>query len=154
MSDSKKTKERTASVTHKIMASIPSKGTKPELALRKELFLRGYRYRVNYKQLKGKPDIAFTKIKLAIFVDGDFWHGHNWVIRNYGSHEKEMERYSKYWQDKINNNIARDEKVNAYLRSQGWTVLRIWESEIKDDLNECANKVEQCYHELLEEQEK
>lgn len=138
-------KQRTDEITHKIMSSIPSANTTPELKLRKELFARGYRYRTNYKKLTGKPDIVFTKAKLAIFVDGDFWHGHNWAIRGYGSHEEEMKRYSQYWQDKINKNIERDRKVDEILQNDGWIVLRFWESDIKSNLEYCLKTIEIWY---------
>ena len=97
ISDKQKSKIRTREVTHTIMSAIPSKDTKPERILRHELFSRGYRYRVNYKTVIGRPDIAFTKVKLAVFVDGDFWHGHNWALRGYANHDEEMKHYSEYW---------------------------------------------------------
>ena len=80
---------RDPATTHKIMASIPSKNTRPEIALRKALWHMNFRYRVNYKALPGKPDIVFTKQKLAIFCDGDFWHGHNWAVRGLSSLDEE-----------------------------------------------------------------
>lgn len=147
-------KAREDGVTHKIMSSIPSKNTKPEMLLRKDLHSRGLRYRVNYKALPGKPDIAFTKAKLAVFVDGDFWHGHNWVIRGYGSLEEELERYSQYWKDKILRNIERDQEVNMALSDMNWTVLRFWESDIKSDLGKCVQEVESKYRQLMEVKEK
>ena len=93
--------ERNPQITHKIMSSIPSKGTKPELLLRKALWSQKLRYRVNYKKLPGKPDIVFTKYQIAIFCDGDFWHGHNWAIRGLNSLEEELEGYSDFWRQKI-----------------------------------------------------
>lgn len=147
-------KAREDEVTHKIMSSIPSKNTKPEMLLRKELHSRGFRYRVNYKSLPGKPDVAFTKARLAVFVDGDFWHGHNWAIRGYGSLEEELERYSQYWKDKILRNIERDQEVNEALANMNWTVLRFWESDIKTDLNKCIQEVEIEYRQLTEDKEK
>ena len=147
-------KPREDEVTHKIMSSIPSKNTKPEMLLRKELHSRGFRYRVNYKALPGKPDVAFTKARLAVFVDGDFWHGHNWVIRGYGSLKEELERYSQYWKDKILRNIERDQEVNEALSNMNWTVLRFWESDIKSDLNKCVQEIESKYHQIMEDNEK
>lgn len=141
---------RDSETTYRIMSSIHSKDTTPELVLRKALFARGYRYRVNYKKVTGKPDIAFTRIKLAIFIDGDFWHGHNWVIRGYGSLEEELSRYSSYWKDKILRNIARDEKVNAILQDQGWVVMRFWESDLRKNLDECLASIEHQYKVLSE----
>ena len=74
-------KKRDPAITHKIMSAIKAKDTRPELELRKALWHEGLRYRVNYKDLPGKPDIVFTKWKVVVFCDGDFWHGHNWAIR-------------------------------------------------------------------------
>jgi len=140
-------------VTHKIMSSIPSKNTKPEMLLRKELHSRGLRYRVNYKVLPGKPDVAFTKAKMAVFVDGDFWHGHNWAVRGYGSLEEELERYSQYWKAKILRNIERDQEVDTALHEMDWVVLRFWESDIKSDLDRCVQEIESKYRQLLEEKD-
>jgi len=144
-------KERTQEVTHKIMSAIPSKNTRPEIQLRKALFSKGYRYRVNYQALLGKPDIVFTRAHLAIFVDGDFWHGHNWALRGYGSLEEELERYSDYWKDKIRHNIDRDRSVNAALQQQGWIVLRFWESDIKKNIEQCINTIEKWYSTMIDD---
>ena len=115
---------RDPKVTHKIMSAIPSKNTRPEVLLRKALWKEGIRYRINYKRIPGKPDIAITKHKIAIFCDGDFWHGHNWAIRGYGSFEQELSRYSDYWREKLLRNVERDEDNNRALRAMGWTVIR------------------------------
>ena len=119
------------------------------LSLRKELWRRKLRYRKNYKKLPGKPDIVFPKAKLAVFCDGDFWHGHNWAIRGYASLEKELQRYSKEWADKITRNIQRDERINKELEALGWKVLRIWESEIKADVKRCGDVVEYAYWNII-----
>ena len=123
------------------MTAIPSKNTKPELTLRKALWHKNYRYRVNYKKLPGKPDIVFAKQKIAVFCDGDFWHGHNWAIRGLSSLEEELSGYKEYWRTNILRNIARDENVNAKLESMGWTVIRIWESEIKKNPENCVARI-------------
>lgn len=136
---------RTPEITHKIMSAVKSKDTRPEVALRKELWRRGLRFRKNFKSLRGKPDIVFTRVKLVIFCDGDFWHGHNWAIRGYGSFEQEMERYSPQWASKIRTNVTRDKSITAELSDAGWTVLRIWESDIKKDVKSCADQVEYTY---------
>lgn len=136
---------RTSEITHKIMSSIKSKDTRPEKALRKELWKRGLRYRKNVSTLPGKPDLVFIKAKIAIFCDGDFWHGHNWAIRGYGSFEEELKRYSDSWIKKLKKNIDRDERNNRKLNEMGWTVIRIWESEIKRDVKKCGDKVEYAY---------
>ncbi len=126
------------------MSSVKSKNTKPEVLLRKELWSRNLRYRVNYKQLLGKPDIVFTKQKIAIFCDGDFWHGHNWAIRGLNSLDEELVKYSEYWRKKIIRNIERDKEVNNKLSEMGWVVIRFWESQIRKDVKECADIIEKA----------
>lgn len=134
-------KERTAEVTHKIMSAIPSKNTEPELMLRKALWKENLRYRVNYRKLPGKPDIVFTKYRVAVFCDGDYWHGHNWAIRGLSSLEEELAGYSEFWRNKIVGNIERDTKNNRSLRDMGWTVVRLWESDIRADINGCVQQI-------------
>ena len=109
------------------------------------------RYRVNYKKLPGKPDIVFTKPKVAIFCDGDFWHGHNWAIRGMNSLDEELAGYSEVWKNKILRNIERDSETNKRLSAMGWTVVRIWESDIKKDVDECVKKIENVILETLSE---
>lgn len=123
------------------MSAIPSKDTTPELILRKALWKKNLRYRVNYKKLKGKPDIVFTKYRVAVFCDGDFWHGHNWAIRGLGSLEEELAGYSDFWKTKITHNMRRDEEVNQALAADGWTVIRIWESDIRGNLDGCVKTI-------------
>lgn len=142
-------KPRTPEITHKIMSAIPSKNTRPEIALRKALWHKNLRYRVNYKKLPGKPDIVFTKQMVAIFCDGDYWHGHNWAIRGLSSLDEELSGYSEYWRAKILRNIERDEENNKALRALGWTVLRLWESEIKQDLEGCVKIVQETLFEAM-----
>ena len=132
---------RTPEITHKIMSAVKSKDTEPELMLRKALWHTGLRYRKNYKQLPGKPDVVFLRKKVAIFCDGDFWHGHNWAIRGLKSLDEELNGYSDFWRTKILKNIERDEKNNRLLMEMGWTVVRFWESEIRSNLNECVQRV-------------
>ena len=142
---------RSPEITHKIMSSIKSKNTRPELLLRKALWRKNMRYRVNYKKLPGKPDIVFTKPKVAIFCDGDFWHGHNWAIRGMNSLDEELAGYSEFWKNKILRNIERDSETNKRLSTMGWTVVRIWESDIKKDVDECVKKIENVILETLSE---
>lgn len=137
--------DRKPEVTHKIMSAIKSKNTKPEMLLRKALWARGLRYRVNVSKLKGKPDVVFSKAKIAIFCDGDFWHGHNWKIRGLNSLDEELSGYTEYWVSKINRNIERDNYVTRELQAAGWFVLRFWESDIKTDVNQCADVIETQY---------
>lgn len=137
-------KGRDPQVTHKIMSAIPSKNTEPELMLRKALWKENLRYRVNYKKLPGKPDIVFTKYHVVVFCDGDYWHGHNWAIRGLNSLEDELAGYSEFWRSKILRNIERDTEVNQELKTQGWTVIRLWESDIRSNLNECVRIVKEA----------
>jgi len=132
-------------VTHKIMSAIKSRDTEPELILRRAIWKQGLRYRVNMKNLPGKPDIVFTKAKIAVFCDGDFWHGHNWAIRGLGSFEEELKSYSPFWREKIVGNVERDKRHNETLENDGWLVLRFWESEIRDDADTCAKRVREAY---------
>lgn len=136
-------KERDPNVTHKIMSSIPSKNTEPELILRKALWKENLRYRVNYKKLPGKPDIVFTKHRVVVFCDGDYWHGNNWAIRGLGSLDKELAGYSEFWRKKILRNIERDKEVNKMLKEQGWTVIRLWESDIRRNIVDCINIIKE-----------
>lgn len=144
-----KEKARDPKITHKIMSAIPSKGTRPEIALRKALWHKKLRYRINYKKLPGKPDIVFTKQKVVVFCDGDYWHGHNWAVRGLASLEEELSGYSEYWQKKILRNIERDEENNKALRALGWTVVRIWESDIKKDLDGCIKEVQEALFDAM-----
>lgn len=105
------------------MSSIRGKDTKPERALRSALWSAGLRgYRCHWKGPGGRIDIAFTRSKVAIFVDGLFWHGH--------SSKWQPDRWTGYWDEKIKRNIARDDRQNAALTDAGWTVLRFWETDV------------------------
>ncbi|MFA4823889.1 MAG: very short patch repair endonuclease [Methanoregula sp.] len=118
----------------KIMASIKGKDTKIELMLRKALWKEGIRgYRVNTK-LPGKPDIVFTKYKVAIFCDGDFWHGKDF--------DELKNRLNPYWIEKIQKNIERDEKNDTRLSKEEWIVLHFWESDILKNLEGCISKIQ------------
>ncbi|SHJ14252.1 very short patch repair endonuclease [Lutispora thermophila] len=108
------------------MQAIKGKDTKIEIMLRKKLWEKGYRYRKNYKNLPGKPDIVFTKYKVAVFCDSEFWHGYNWEEK-----KKRLGTNREFWIRKIEKNMERDKRVNEELISDGWIVLRFWEKEIK-----------------------
>jgi len=111
----------------KIMKSIKSRDTKPEIYLRKFLFSNGLRYKVAYKKLPGKPDITFVSKKLAIFVHGCFWHQHNnCKITNV------PESNTGFWKVKFDANIKRDKNNISLIENMGWNVLVIWECEILD----------------------
>ncbi len=121
----------------RIMSRIRSKDTKAEVLLRKTLWHLGFRYRKNYRKLPGTPDIALTRQKIAIFVDGDFWHA-----RDYRKHPGErIATRKKYWRKKLSRNVERDKEVNDALTQEGWLVLRFWESDIQKKLDTCVKNV-------------
>jgi putative nmeDIP very short patch repair endonuclease len=123
------------------MKSNKGKDTKPELLLRKELWRRGLRYRKNYKELYGKPDIVFLGARIAVFVDGKMWHGYDW------EHQKDdFKSRRDYWIPKIERNIEHDYEVTQELISLDWLVMRFWDFEIKKNLQECADKIERAYN--------
>src|SRR5690606_35687296 len=117
---------RVSKTRSKTMASIKCKDTKAELALRKALSRLGLRYRLHKKGLPGRPDVVFPSVKLAVFCDGDFWHGRNWQERK----KRPFRVRSAYWLNKIETNIARDKRNNRALRKEGWAVIRMWETDI------------------------
>lgn len=115
------------------MRAVKSRDTKIELVLRKALWHQGIRYRKNYKICSCKPDIVITKYKIAIFCDGDFWHGKE--------DPNIVQTHKKFWVEKIKGNIERDLANTIKLRDNGWSVLRFWESDIEKDLLTCINTV-------------
>jgi DNA mismatch endonuclease (patch repair protein) len=120
-----------------VMSRIRGKDTKPEAYV--ELLLRrcGAPY-VKYPKLPGKPDFAVDSAKLALFVDGDFWHG-------YRMGPKALSRMSAFWRNKILGNKARDRRVNASLKRRGWTVVRVWEHEIEENPAEVSERITELF---------
>ena len=108
------------------MAAIKGKDTKPEMMVRKFLFSKGLRYRVNNRKLPGSPDIVLKKYKTVVFIDGCFWHGHEGC-----KYYRLPKTNEEFWSHKINANIARDNANTKDLKLAGWKVIRIWECEIK-----------------------
>ncbi|MGJ1445482.1 very short patch repair endonuclease [Sphingobacterium spiritivorum] len=121
----------------KNMQAIKSADTKAEVILAKALFAKGYRYRKNNKSVFGKPDLTFKKIKFAIFIDGEFWHGKDWEIRKHS-----LKTNQEYWIPKIERNIKRDQEVNSELSKKGWKVLRFWSKEVEKSLDSCILQIE------------
>jgi DNA mismatch endonuclease (patch repair protein) len=118
----------------RVMARIRSKNTKPELALRRALWEAGVRgWRCHPRGVVGKPDIAFTRWRVSVFVDGCFWHGHPDHFTPGKSGE--------YWDAKIARTQERDRLANKALTALGWTVIRFWDFEVEDDLYTCVNRV-------------
>ena len=122
----------------KNMRRIRSRDTTIELRLRKALWHEGIRYRKNYKALPGKPDIAVTKFRIAIFCDSSFFHGRDFDTK------KKPETNPEYWDKKIRRNMARDNELDHALRAMGWTVLRFWDTEINGNLEGCLETVREA----------
>lgn len=122
---------------HRNMKAIKCRDSDIELLLRKALWERGHRYRKNVKTVYGHPDIAFIGKKVAIFCDSEFWHGYDWENR-----KKRLDNNKEYWIAKIERNQARDIEVNNYLTNQGWKVLRFWGKDIKKNISNCVEIIE------------
>ena len=116
------------------MSRIRRRDTKPELLLRGALWGRGLRgYRLDIKKLPGRPDIVWSGRKVAVFVDGAFWHGHPSAFK--------PGRSGKYWDEKIPSNMRRDRAADAALCEMGWTVVRLWDFEVRRDLEGCLSRI-------------
>ncbi len=124
------------------MQAVKSKGSQIETKLAKALFSKGFRYRKNDHLVLGKPDLTLKKYKLAIFVDGEFWHGKDWEKR-----KKDHKSNQDFWIAKIERNIQRDKEVNERLSKEGWLVLRFWGREVSKDLVGCINKIQKALNE-------
>lgn len=129
----------TAEQRRKNMQRIRSRDTKPEILLRKALWKAGYRYRKNCKSLPGKPDIAITKYKIAVFVDSEFFHGKDWDLEL--KERTARGDNGEYWVNKISHNITRDQKVSAELNGLGWLVVRFWSRDVLKNCDECVRSI-------------
>ena len=127
----------------KNMQHIRSKDTAIEVKLRNALWHEGIHYRKNYKSLPGKPDIAITKYRIAVFCDSSFWHG-----RDFDS-KKPVATNHDYWDEKIKRNMKRDLEVNQLLRQEGWIVLRFWDVDINKHIEECVRTVKEAIIDTL-----
>lgn len=116
------------------MKKIRGSDTQAEIMFRKALWHLGYRYRKNYPGLPGKPDVVFTKKRVVIFIDGEFWHGFDWKEK-----KERIKNNPDYWVTKIEKNILRDKKVTDQLENDNWIVIRFWSNEIIKDLNNCLD---------------
>lgn len=121
------------------MSKIRSTGGKAETILGKAIWHKGVRYFRNYKELPGKLDLAITKYKIAVFVDGEYWHGYNFEEIQSG---KRVHRNRQYWLKKISYNMEHDKQVNNELQQMGWTVIRFWERhQVLKDLDYCTGTI-------------
>jgi DNA mismatch endonuclease (patch repair protein) len=126
----------TTKARSKTMSKIRSKNTKPEILLRKSLWQEGIRYRKDYKKLPGRPDIFISKAKLVVFVDGAFWHGHDWE-----SKRDKIKSNRDFWLPKIERNMQRDRANNAKLIEMGLKVIRFWDFEVNKNLETCMAQI-------------
>lgn len=134
----------------KNMQRIKAKDTSIEVKLRKALWNKGYRYRKNYGSLPGKPDIALTKYKIAIFCDSEFFHGKDWEVLK---PRLEKSNNSQYWISKISRNREHDDEINKRLLFEGWTVIRFWGKDIQKNVDECVRVVEETIFEVTMQNE-
>ena len=120
----------------KRMSNVHLKGGVAKKSLAKALWAQGLRYRKNYRKLPGSPDIAILRYNIAVFVDGEFWHGKGWEHR-----KNQLKSNRLYWIEKIEENISRDQKNNDLLIEMGWIPIHFWEGEVKKDLISCVQKI-------------
>lgn len=130
---------------HRNMSQIKSKDTRIEVILRKALWSKGYRYRKNYKELPGKPDIVLTKYKIAIFCDSEFFHG-----KDYEELVKQLSKSKNadFWIKKIGQNIERDIEIDKALKARGWYVLRFWGKDISKNPEDVVRTIEEAIFDL------
>jgi DNA mismatch endonuclease (patch repair protein) len=136
---------RAKSVVSYNMSRIRGRDTQPELLLRHALHVRGLRYRV-HARLPGRPDIVFPRAQLAVFVDGAFWHGRDFI-----SLKNQIKVRRKFWLSKIQANVHRDRRNEADLEGLGYRVIRFWHDEVLKDPDQCADVVVRCYASRIEE---
>lgn len=125
------------------MSRVRAQDTKPEVALRSALHRAGFRFRKNVRNLPGKPDIAFPRQKLAVFVDGEFWHGYEF--------EKWSHKLSKRWRNKIEANMARDRRQDQELKARGWQVIRFGSREVTRATSGCVGTVARALRERAQD---
>lgn len=130
--------------TRKRMSKVKLKGGKAETLLSKALWHKGYRYRKNDKRLPGSPDIAILRHRIAIFVDGEFWHGKDWETR-----KGRLKHNREYWIEKIEENMTRDFRNNQLLTLAGWIPIHFWEKEVIKNLPDCVAEIEEIIIEQL-----
>jgi DNA mismatch endonuclease (patch repair protein) len=119
------------------MQAVKNKDSLIEITLRKALWEKGYRYRIHYNKIPGKPDIVFVRQKVAVFCDSEFWHGKNWSKKKH-----DFKSNQAFWHPKIERNIQRDKEINKQLEELGWTVIRFWGADIKKNTPKCVSIIE------------
>ncbi len=125
------------------MSRIKGKDTSPEVRMRSALHRKGLRFRKHVKELPGKPDIVFSKARVVVFVDGDFWHGYRLPAWE--------NKISDFWKEKISKNRERDAENDRRLCEMGWTVIRLWQHEVQKDFENCIERVHAILKEKLDQ---
>lgn len=125
--------------TSERMAHVKLKQGDAERALAKQLWHKGYRYRLNYNKLPGSPDIAILKYQIAVFIDGEFWHGKDWETK-----KTRLNRNKEYWIEKIEENIARDKRVDQQLQALGWMPIHFWSKDITKLSDKCIESIDEA----------
>ena len=115
------------------MSRVRGKDTGPEIRVRSELHRRGFRFRKHLKDLPGKPDIIFTKARVVVFIDGDFWHGYKFRTWEH--------KVSSFWKTKISKNVERDAENDRQLGELGWTVVRLWQHDLEQDFEDSIQRI-------------
>jgi DNA mismatch endonuclease (patch repair protein) len=128
----------------KCMSRIKSNNTSIELLLRKALWREGIRYRKNVRTLPGSPDIVIGKYKIAIFCDGELWHGKDWETKR----KENIRTRRDYWIPKIERNIERDNRIDRELEGMGWVVLRFWGAGIKKNVAGCVKEIKDVIYDI------
>lgn len=134
----------TDEATSKRMSKVKLKRGDAETLLAKQLWHKGYRYKLNTKALPGSPDIAILKYRIAVFVDGEFWHGYDWEKR-----KPKLKRNRDYWIEKIEENMARDARVDKELIALGWTPIHFWSKEVLKKLSDCIVAIDELAFEIM-----
>lgn len=127
---------KTSPEISKRMAHVKTKKNSAEVMLAKSLWHRGYRYRLNYKALPGFPDIALTKYRIAIFIDGEFWHG-----KDFEQRKTKLKNNKDYWIEKIQENIDRDLRNDKLLRQMDWYPIHFWSNDVIKYCNQCIDEI-------------
>ena len=133
----------TDEATSKRMSNVKLKKGTAEILLAKELWHKGFRYRLNDKSLSGSPDIAILRYNIAIFVDGEFWHGYDWDNK-----KPKLKRNREYWIEKIEENMARDTRVDKELLAKGWVPIHFWTKEVLKETASCIKVVQEIAFEI------
>ena len=127
---------KTSPEISKRMSHVKTKRNSAEVMIAKSLWHRGYRYRLNYKALPGSPDIALTKYRIAIFIDGEFWHG-----KDFEQRKNKLKNNKDYWIEKIQENIDRDLRNDKLLRQMDWYPIHFWSNDVIKYCNQCIDEI-------------